>query len=122
MKLGVVIPLLVLGLAIFNTFFTIFTRIRAGEIKNIGDLFTYAGKDHFHHRLHYFGLPNKAVVIMIFLITICLGLGAIVLRNARKIDAILILAQSIIVFVLLGFFLSFVERRYIKEQKYLKTE
>ena len=61
---------LVLGVAVFDTCFTILNRIKKGNIKKFGDILTYAGKDHFHHRLHDIGLPDKGAVAIIFLITI----------------------------------------------------
>ncbi len=121
-EVGVIIPLLVLGVAIFNIIFTIIMRFSEGNIKSFSDIFSYAGKDHFHHRLYVFGFRDKTTVFIIFLITICLGLGSIVLRNARKVDAFLILLQSIIIFILIGFFLIFVEHKYINKQKHLKAE
>lgn len=116
-EVGVVIPLLVLGVAVFDTTFTLLTRLLEGKIKRFEDLLTYAGKDHFHHRLHDFGLPDKGAVMIIFLITLGLGLGSIALKNARKVDAIIILIQAVIVFVLIGFFMRFVEVRFVQRDE-----
>ncbi len=112
-EVGVIIPLLILGVAVFDTIFTYFMRFKEGNLTKFDHLLTYAGKDHFHHCLHEIGLPEKAVVSIILLITLGLGLGSIALRNARKIDAIILLAQAIIVFALIGAFMAFVKRTHV---------
>ncbi len=112
-EVAIVIPLLILGVAVFDAVFTYVYRFRRGEIRTLDDFLGYAGKDHFHHRLTAIGLPHKIAVEIIFLITLWLGFGAIVLRNARKIDTFLILLQSIIIFFLIGSFMVFVENRYL---------
>lgn len=112
-EVGVIIPLLILGVAVFDTIFTYAMRLREGNITKLDHLLTYAGKDHFHHCLHDIGLPEKAIVVVIFMITLCLGLGSIALRNARKIDAVILLLQAIIIFALIGAFMAFVKKTHI---------
>ncbi len=112
-EVGVIIPLLILGVAVFDTIFTYFMRFKEGNLKKIDHLLTYAGKDHFHHCLFEIGLPEKAVVSIILLITLGLGLGSIALRNARKIDAVILLVQAVIVFALIGAFMAFVKRTHV---------
>ena len=112
-EVGVIIPLLILGVAVFDTCFTYIMRFREGNIKKIDHLLTYNGKDHFHHCLFDMGLPEKAVVLTIFLITGCLGLGSIALRNARKIDAIILLVQAVLIFALIGAFMAFVKKTHV---------
>jgi UDP-GlcNAc:undecaprenyl-phosphate GlcNAc-1-phosphate transferase len=116
-EVGVIIPLLVLGVAVFDTSFTIINRIKKGNIKKLSDMITYAGKDHFHHRLHDIGLSDKSSVMIILLITLGLGLGSIALRHARKVDAFMLLGQAFIVFILIGFFMGFVERKFLNSEK-----
>ena len=88
-------------------------RFREGRIKRFDHLLTYAGKDHFHHCLHEIGLPEKAVVLAIFLITLYLGLGSIALRNARKIDAVILLSQAVLIFAMIGAFMIFVKKTHV---------
>ena len=112
-EVGVIIPLLILGVAVFDTCFTYIMRFREGNIKKIDHLLTYNGRDHFHHCLYDMGLPEKAVVLIIFLITGCLGLGSIALRNARKIDAIILLVQAVLIFAMIGGFMAFVKKTHV---------
>lgn len=112
-EVGVVIPLIILGIPVFDTIFTYIMRFREGKIKKLDHLLTYAGKDHFHHYLHEVGLSEKAVVITILTITLCLGLDSIALRNARKIDAILLLIQCILILSMIGIFMAFVKKTHV---------
>ena len=111
--MGVVIPLIILGVPVFDTVFTYIMRFREGKIKKFDHLLTYAGKDHFHHYLHEVGLSEKAVVLTILLITICLGLDSIALRNARKIDAIILLIQCVLILSMIGVFMAFVKKTHV---------
>ncbi len=112
-EVGVIIPFLILGVAIFDTIFTYVMRFREGRITRFDHILTYAGKDHFHHCLYEIGFPEKAVVLIIYTITLCLGLGSIALRNARKIDAVILLFQAIIVLAMIGAFMVFVKKTHV---------
>jgi UDP-GlcNAc:undecaprenyl-phosphate GlcNAc-1-phosphate transferase len=112
-EVGVIIPLLVLGVAVFDTIFTYIIRFQEHKITRFDHILNYAGKDHLHHSLQEIGLPEKAVVLVIFLITLCLGLGSIALRNARKIDAVILLFQAIVILGLMGAFMIFVKKTHI---------
>ena len=112
-EVGVVIPLIILGVAVFDTIFTYVMRFSEGKIKRFDHLLTYAGKDHFHHYLHELGLSEKAVVITILLITLCLGFDSIALRNARKIDAIILLIQGVVILSMIGAFMAFMKKTHI---------
>jgi len=46
-------------------------------------------------------------VFFIYLLSLCLGISAVALRNARMIDAILLILQAVIMVVLI----TFLERR-----------
>ncbi len=112
-EVGVIIPLLILGLAVFDTCFTYFMRIKEGNIRKLEHILSYDGRDHFHHCLNDIGLSQKASVLVILLITACVGLGSIALRNARKIDAIILLIQAVLIFVMVGGFMAFVKNRHV---------
>ena len=67
----------------------------------------YVGRDHLHHRLANALGGKKKSVLFIYLMCLCLGTSAIVLRNARPIDAILLIIQALIIVVLI----TILERR-----------
>ena len=57
-------------------------------------------------------VSRSGAVLVVYVLTVWLGLSALVLKNASGIDAILQVAQSVLVFVLLAFFMLFVRRQY----------
>ena len=82
-------------------------RILTGKVKTFNAWVEYVGKDHLHHRLsHVLGGARKSVVF-IYLLNFCLGTSAIALRDARVIDAVLLLMQAAIIVVLI----TILERR-----------
>ena len=62
------------------------------------------------HRLVSLGLSTRSAVAVIYLITFCLGMGAVTLAEATPVETFLILLQSagIVIFVMI---LLFFERR-----------
>ncbi|MBI2265415.1 MAG: undecaprenyl/decaprenyl-phosphate alpha-N-acetylglucosaminyl 1-phosphate transferase [Armatimonadetes bacterium] len=75
---AVLIPLLVLGLPIFDTSWAIFRRYSAGK-----HIF-HADKDHLHHRLLRLGLSQRQVAVIIYLLCGCLGAIAIYLTQGAR--------------------------------------
>lgn len=94
-------PLLVLGVPIFDMIYTTISRFKNGSVRTIKEWLEFVGKDHFHHRLVTLGLLEKHAVMFILLITFCLGLGAIVIRQLKGFWAIFLLLQSIIIFFII---------------------
>lgn len=111
---GLAVPILILGVPIFDTTLTTIVRIRTGQVRTFGEWIRFTGRDHFHHRLSDLGIGNKKAVWVIYLVSVWLGLSALVLKDARGIDAIFSLLQTAIVFVLIGSFMVFVQNRYAR--------
>ena len=107
-----IVPVLILGVPIFDMSFTTFMRIWHGQVRSVGQWLSYAGRDHIHHRLEAVRIGRAGAVLVIYAVTTWLGLSALVLKNATGLNALLQVAQSVIVFLLLGFFMVFVERQY----------
>jgi UDP-GlcNAc:undecaprenyl-phosphate GlcNAc-1-phosphate transferase len=76
-------------------------RIVSGKIKNFKQWIEYVGKDHLHHRLANVLGGRKQSVLFIYLLGLCLGTSAVVLRNARPADAVLLIIQACILVVLI---------------------
>jgi UDP-GlcNAc:undecaprenyl-phosphate GlcNAc-1-phosphate transferase len=96
------VPILILGVPIFDMVFTTVTRIWTGKVKNIAEWFDYAGTDHFHHSLVELGLRPMGAVFFIFSVNALLGIGAVVLMDADCGDAFLLLSQGFILFCLIA--------------------
>ncbi|MFC1491191.1 glycosyltransferase family 4 protein [Nitrospinota bacterium] len=87
------IPVLILGVLLFDMTYTSVTRVSSGKVTNIRQWLDYVGKDHIHHQLSALGLSNRQTVFFIYLIASSLGISAIVLRNGQLVDAILLVLQ-----------------------------
>jgi UDP-GlcNAc:undecaprenyl-phosphate GlcNAc-1-phosphate transferase len=100
-------PLLIFWILIFDMVHITVDRILTGKVFNFHQWIEYVGQDHLHHRLAHVLGSNKRSVLFIYLLSLCLGISAVALRNARVIDAILLILQAAIVVVLI----TFLERR-----------
>jgi UDP-GlcNAc:undecaprenyl-phosphate GlcNAc-1-phosphate transferase len=93
-------PLLIFGVLIFDMVHITVARIVTGRVRTFREWIDYVGTDHLHHRLlQLFGSVRMAVWF-IFLLNIALGLSAVALRNARTVDAVLLIAQAVIILLL----------------------
>jgi UDP-GlcNAc:undecaprenyl-phosphate GlcNAc-1-phosphate transferase len=75
------IPVLVLGIPIFDTTLVVVSRLRRGLNPT-----THPGKDHFSHRLVAMGLSQREVVMAICLICGTLGMLAVFLTQASIVE------------------------------------
>lgn len=89
--ISLVIPILILGIPIFDTFFAIIRRKL--DHKPIFE----ADKGHLHHRLLAMGLSHKQTVVIIYAITLFMGVCAIALTMLSSDQAVLILVIASIV-------------------------
>jgi UDP-GlcNAc:undecaprenyl-phosphate GlcNAc-1-phosphate transferase len=84
------VPVIVLGLPIFDTTLVLISRWRHGR-----PLF-HGGRDHVSHRLVAIGLPVKATVGLLYFAGLCLGwLGLVISRSNQQVG-----------FMLLGFVMA----------------
>ncbi len=74
--IGIVIPLIVLGLPILDTFAAIVRRAKAGRS------ITEADRGHFHHQLIFrFGLNVRQAVLLIYVVCLILGAAGLALSG-----------------------------------------
>ncbi|NJD03162.1 MAG: undecaprenyl/decaprenyl-phosphate alpha-N-acetylglucosaminyl 1-phosphate transferase [Ruminiclostridium sp.] len=93
--ISIAIPLLVLGLPLFDTIFAILRRVANGKS------FMKADRGHLHHRLIDMGLSHRQTVVVMYTASAALGLCAIVLADRGAISAIILLL-AVAVFVIGG--------------------
>lgn len=98
----VAIPILILGVPIFDMTFTTIMRFKEKKIRTIIEWLEYAGKDHFHHYLLELGFLPNAAAFLIFLFTVSLGMSAIMVSNDKAPEAFLTLTQAIVLFIIIG--------------------
>ena len=100
-------PLLIFWILIFDMVHITVDRILTGKVANLQQWIEYVGRDHLHHRLAQILGGQKKSVLFIFLLSLCLGTSSVVLRNARLVDAILVLIQASVIVILI----TILERR-----------
>ena len=106
------IPLLILGVPIFDMIFTTVVRIKQKKVSSITEWFEYAGRDHFHHYLVDLGLSPLGAVLFIYAITLSLGMSAILVTNDSPFEALFVVVQSAIIFTIIGTLMVVAKKRH----------
>lgn len=88
-----IVPVLALGVPIFDTIFAIVRRVSNG--KPIGE----ADHGHIHHRLLALGFNQRQAVLSVYAISIGLGLMALIVNGSNFHDAITLLFIVIIALI-----------------------
>jgi UDP-GlcNAc:undecaprenyl-phosphate/decaprenyl-phosphate GlcNAc-1-phosphate transferase len=96
------VPVLVLGLAIFDTTLVVVSRLRRGK-----NPFTTPGRDHLSHRLLVLGWTQREAVLLLYLVCGMLGMVAMFITKASVLEAYLVLA---VILIIAGASLIFLER------------
>jgi len=91
----VIMPVLILGVPIFDTFSVICLRLKSRQ-----SIFE-ADKRHFSHRLVSLGMTQRQAVLLVYLVTFCIGINAILLRSVQAWGAFIILVQAIAIFAII---------------------
>jgi len=107
----VAVPILILGVPIFDMVFTTVMRIKEEKIKTIIEWLEYGGRDHFHHYLVYLGFPPVGAVLTIWAFTFYLGLSAVMLGNDKAWEGLLTVLQASIIFAIIGVLIVVGKRR-----------
>lgn len=85
-----VIPVIMLGVPISDTFFAIVRRLRSGKKWSDPD------KSHLHHRLLDLGFSHRQTVTIIYAMAAMFGLAAVIFSMAKVWGAILLIAVIIV--------------------------
>lgn len=105
--LAIIIPLIVLGLPIFDTAFAIIRRLLRGQSPMKAD------RGHLHHRLVDAGLTQKQAVLILYAISAVLGIaGLLIVQGMWK---LIILFVAIMIFIVAG-------RRFVIDMSNSKEE
>jgi len=92
----IVVPLLIFALPLFDAITVVWIRVRNGRSPFRGDT------NHFSHRLVALGMSRRQAVLFIYLITATIALGATVLYYANAGAILVIFAQAVAVFTIIG--------------------
>ena len=90
-------PILIFGVLIFDMIYINLSRIKNRQTNNIFELLSHAGKDHLHHRLLFLGFTRKEVVFIISIVSICLGVSALLIMNQHPTEAFLGIIQAVMI-------------------------
>jgi len=93
---GVLIPLIVLAVPLYDVASVCWHRVRAGHSPFRGD------RRHFSHRLVQRGMSPRAAVLTIYLATAATGLSAVLLPKADRLTAALAFAQCLCIVLIIA--------------------
>ena len=100
--IALTVPLFLLGIPIFDMTLITVMRIREGKVSNLSTWLSYAGKDHFHHRLVDLGFSKGGAVFFINCVAITLGIDAVIIRDVEPLNAFLLLLKAALTFILIA--------------------
>lgn len=107
--IALAVPILILGLPIFDTAFAILRRAVNGYP------IMKADKGHLHHRLMAIGLNQRQTVLILYSISGLLGISAIVLSQIGLLEAGIILTVLVGIAVVLGHQLGIIDIKNTKK-------
>jgi UDP-GlcNAc:undecaprenyl-phosphate GlcNAc-1-phosphate transferase len=96
----VLMPLVVMAVPLYDLASVTLLRVRQGKSPFVGDT------QHFSHRLRRHGLTDRQTVLMLYLATLCCGLGAAFLYQVNLTGAILIFVQTFLILAIIAIFES----------------
>lgn len=89
-------PVIVLGVALFDTASVIVIRAVSGKPIYVGDT------NHLSHRLHRMGFSRKKSVLIIYMLGIILGLNSLLLLYVSNIGAMIVFGISLLIVALMA--------------------
>ena len=109
---GLLTPIFVLGVPIFDMVGVVYLRWKAGLPLHIGD------NRHFSHRLVHLGMSKRDSVIFIYLVAFSVGLGAALLRYLGLFGAIILFIQTLCIFAIIIILMIADREKRIREQSH----
>jgi len=94
---GILAPLIILAIPIYDMVATSMIRLRLGHSPWVGD------QRHLSHRLVERGFSTRAAVLIIWALAAIIGMGGILIGNLTPVPAVLVVLQTIAALLLLGF-------------------
>ena len=105
------VPLLILGLPLFDAVFAMIRRIYHGQSPMTAD------RGHLHHRLIDMGFSQMQTVFILYAISGVLGITAVILAESGTLRALLLLIAVLIFILITGMMPKNKEDEEIKEDK-----
>ena len=95
-------PLLIFWILIFDMAHITLFRVIRGKTRTFREWIEYVGHDHLHHRMARVLGGATQSVLFIYLLAICLGLSALLLRYSTPFAGFLLLCQALIIVLLVS--------------------
>ena len=95
-------PILIFWILIFDMVHITLFRVIRGKTRTFREWIEYVGHDHLHHRMARVLGGATQSVLFIYLLTICLGLSALLLRYSTPFGGFLLLCQAFIIVLLVS--------------------
>ncbi len=109
------IPVLILGVPLFDFAYIIIARIIKGETRTLRAIIDHCAPDHLSHRLVWIGFSQRKAVSFIYLISLALGVTGILLRNStRLLDSFLALFQGLAVLAIVAILMATAARHHVR--------
>jgi len=94
--ISAVIPILILGVPLFDFAYIIIARIRRGQTRTLREIVEHCAPDHLSHRLTWIGFTQRQAVLFIYVIAIAMGVSGVLLRSTSSTaDSALALVQGL---------------------------
>lgn len=107
------IPILILGVPLFDFAYIIIARILRGETKTMREIIEHCAPDHLSHRLMWIGFSQRKAVLFIYLMTFVLGTSGVLLRNSDSFsDSLLAITQGASVIAIIVILMASIDRRH----------
>ncbi|MBO5680853.1 MAG: hypothetical protein J6T08_03965, partial [Lentisphaeria bacterium] len=95
-RFAVLIPLIILAVPIFDALAVVWIRIRNGKPFYVGD------NNHISHRFLHMGFSRAVSVMLVHLLALTIGLGALPILWGDGMTCALLLAQSVVFLTILS--------------------
>ncbi|HRK35045.1 MAG TPA: hypothetical protein PLJ47_10670, partial [Candidatus Hydrogenedentes bacterium] len=110
---SVSIPVLILGVPIFDFAYILLSRIIRGDTKTVREVIEHCAPDHLSHRLVWIGFSQPKAVLFIYMISFALGVSGVLLRNSTSyFDTALAFSQGLAIVVIVMVLMATAARRH----------
>ena len=110
---SVSIPVLILGVPIFDFAYILLSRIIRGDTKTVREVIEHCAPDHLSHRLVWIGFSQPKAGLFIYMISFALGVSGVLLRNSTSyFDTALAFSQGLAIVVIVMVLMATAARRH----------
>jgi len=111
--IAAVIPVLILGVPLFDFAYILIARIYRGETRTLRSIIDHCAPDHLSHRLTWIGFTQRKAVLFIYLLAVTLGISGILLRNSTSLlDTELAILQGLAIIAVVIVLMATANRRH----------